>query len=702
MRLLVFVLSFLAIQSAIVFAQSAATLIADRISYNANTGQLTASGNIKIFFEDRILSASAITYNDKTDKISIPQPFTISEGNTIIRGSSADIDGRLEEALILGAEALIEDTLSLNAERIERNASGELRFQTVIASTCQTCGARPTPFWRIRSSEVTYREDAERVFFKDARFELFGVPVLGFPSFSAPQPGVTRSSGFLAPQLISNTTLGIGAKVPYYRVIDDHSDATITPFITSKGGLVIEGEYRRLTKNGGYQVNGALGFGDSLTGHSISGFIQSEGMFYLPRNYILEFRANVSTDFDPATERGFMEIYDYTDDDRLNNELKLSRTKSDSYFEVSTSFTQSFRLSDTSSDVPVVFPNAYFREKYSNSIFGGDLEYSLFVTALDLGNDQNYARIGGTIAWQNTTITRQGIVLTSDIQLVGNGYFGAGTNSFVATPITAVEIKYPLSYSSAAATHVLEPIVQLVWSPDTPWGTAIENPSANDSTTAEFEETNLFSLNRFPGFDAVEAGFRANLGLRYLRYAPNGWVLGVTVGRVFRSRDLGQFATTTANGLENKNSDYVATVQLSLPDRLNVVNRLLFDPDFNVSKNELELSYTAEKFKSAVRYIYLDDILGSAALQHELSVLAQYQLESDWALLIDWRENLVSNQTIDGKIGLIYENECAKLQFSFSISYDSNGNRESAFGVQLSLLGLGGNNTKQASHRCGG
>ena len=118
----------------------------------------------------------------------------------------------------------------------------------------------------------------------------------------------------------------------------------------------------------------------------------------------------------------------------------------------------------------------------------------------------------------------------------------------MATPITALELKYPLRMASNGVTHVLEPIVQLVWSPNSPWGTSIENIDANDSTTAEFEETNLFSLNRFPGTDAVEAGLRANVGLRYLRYAPSGWELGVTIGRVGRSGRGFFSATTSASG----------------------------------------------------------------------------------------------------------------------------------------------------------
>ena len=75
-----------------------------------------------------------------------------------------------------------------------------------------------------------------------------------------------------------------------------------------------------------------------------------------------------------------------------------------------------------------------------------------------------------------------------------------------------------------AQHFTLEPIAQVIYS-DTIGESDVPN---NDSTLVEFDTTNLFSIDRFPGEDRVETGLRANVGLTYTRYDPAGWSLGAT------------------------------------------------------------------------------------------------------------------------------------------------------------------------------
>jgi lipopolysaccharide assembly outer membrane protein LptD (OstA) len=56
---------------------------------------------------------------------------------------------------------------------------------------------------------------------------------------------------------------------------------------------------------------------------------------------------------------------------------------------------------------------------------------------------------------------------------------------------------------------MFEPIAQVIFAPDRVTGYLNSNQNTSDSTTAEFEETNLFSTNRFPGFDEIESGFES-------------------------------------------------------------------------------------------------------------------------------------------------------------------------------------------------
>ena len=65
---------------------------------------------------------------------------------------------------------------------------------------------------------------------------MFGIPVAYFPYFWHADPSVKRESGMLPPVLGNVVQLGFFYGQPYYWVIDDQSDATFLPMITTEAG----------------------------------------------------------------------------------------------------------------------------------------------------------------------------------------------------------------------------------------------------------------------------------------------------------------------------------------------------------------------------------------------------------------------------------------------------------------------------------
>ena len=77
----------------------------------------------------------------------------------------------------------------------------------------------------------------------------------------------------------------------------------------------------------------------------------------------------------------------------------------------------------------------------------------------------------------------------------------------------------------------------------------------------EFDEGNLFSLDRFAGADKTESGARVNAGVTWTTRQRDGWSLGVTAGRVWRADDPEQFGASS--GLSGRDSDWLGAVQLA-------------------------------------------------------------------------------------------------------------------------------------------
>ena len=83
----------------------------------------------------------------------------------------------------------------------------------------------------------------------------------------------------------------------------------------------------------------------------------------------------------------------------------------------------------------------------------------------------------------------------------------------------------------------------------------------------EFDDTNVFSINRFPGIDKIEGGPRVNLGIKYGIYGNNTGSLNILLGQVFRLKADDTFAEKT--GLESTRSDYVGRISLSPKQNIN-------------------------------------------------------------------------------------------------------------------------------------
>ena len=123
------------------------------------------------------------------------------------------------------------------------NFEGENQFR-LINGTYTTCSPGNDD-WYAKSSNLKLDYDREvasgedgTVYFKDV--PIFYSPWLSFSLNNA------RKSGFLLPSFRTSTNSGVELSLPYYWNIAPNMDATITPRVMSKRGLLVGNEFRYL------------------------------------------------------------------------------------------------------------------------------------------------------------------------------------------------------------------------------------------------------------------------------------------------------------------------------------------------------------------------------------------------------------------------------------------------------------------------
>ena len=667
------------------------SLVAGSLRVDQGSERLVASDGVTAYYRDQILRTDRIVYDRRAGRLMISEPLTMVSGGDVAIARSADVSDDFRDAIIDSANVLIGQELQLAAARMVRRDGRYKILANAIASSCRICSESDVPAWRIRSRSVIHDEQDKKIYFEGAVLEIAGIPVAYVPNLRVPDPSVRRASGFLVPTLITSNTLGTAARLPYYLVLSDHADVTLAPFVSTGGSAILEAEFRRNFGRGNVRFDGAVALADALNPEGHGSFLRGNGQFSLPREFELTFEVEA------ASNKTFPAQYRYSGQDRLLSRLDVERTRAGSYLGFGASQVQSLRTNETDRQVPLVLPDIRYYRTWNPRPGSGTVGLRAHSLNLIQRTGDGFTRNGLHIDWRNRWQLKRGLQLGVAGEVGVLHYAtqnlpdpGPGTGSLVAFDrLGAAELRWPLSLTAGETLHRLGPVVQVVWSPDD----ADDRPD-REGVRFNFEDSNLLSPDRIPGFDRPERGLRANVGVNYGLFRPSGLSIDATVGRVFRERDLKQF--DPASGHAGKSSSYVGALHLSLPNRLELASLGVFDDRLRFSKFEQSVAYTGREYEVGLNYI---DVAGSAAEEggqsraaREITVDGRLALNSRVDLHGSLRRNLISNKTTEGEFGMRFTSECTTVLLSFSLSAATSGIVEPTRELSLTveLLGLSG------------
>ena len=690
-------------------AQDQATLVADRV-FLTGDDLLTAEGAVEAFYKDARVKAARIVYDARTETLDITGPISLTDASgTVILADSANLSRDLQNGLLKSARMVMDQQLQLAALEINRIDGRYTRMDKVVASSCQVCPSNPVPLWEIRARRVVHDQLERQIYFDHAQFRIAGVPVFYLPRLRMPDPTLKRATGFLQPEVRTTSELGPGLKLPYFIALGDHRDLTVTPYAATTRTRTLGLRYRQAFATGTIEANGAVSDDDIRPGKT-RGYLFLDGTFALPRDFKLGI--DLQTVSDPA----YLLDYGVTDTDWLTSGVSVERARRNEYAAIGVYHHRSLRPGDDNATLPNLAADLEFERRFSPRYLGGEGRLSFQLhghrrsssLAFDANGDgivdgRDVSRATLSLGWHKSWVMPNGMVFSGATDLTADVYSIAQDVTFPGSvtrflPQAAVELRWPWVRSSAGgASQVIEPVVQLVLAPD-----RLHAVPNEDSTVATLDEGNLFSFSRFPGADGRELGNRLNIGLGWTRYDPAGWSLGVTGGRVFRARDLGQF--TPGSGLDGRSSDWLVSAQLRTNGGLSVQNRVLFDNGFDVSRNELNFGLARDRYSVDAGYLWMvaDPAEGRPTATSELVLDAGWDMANNWRGQLAGRYDFNLQRAARAEIGLSYRSECAVVDLSLSRRFTSSTSVAAStdFNLSVSLVGFGAGSGGSARKSC--
>ncbi|MGE5147381.1 MAG: LPS-assembly protein LptD, partial [Candidatus Eiseniibacteriota bacterium] len=245
--------------------------------------------------------------------------------------------------------------------------------------------------------------------------------------------------------------------------------------------------------------------------------------------------------------------------------------------------------------------------------------------------------------------------------------------------------RYPFVRELGNVRHVIEPRVALIAAPT--FGNPKEIPN-EDSQDFEFDDTNLFSLDRFPGRDRVDTGSRIVYGVNNAFYGDGGGRSELFIGGSYSAQNNDDFPN--GSGVEQKLSDVVGRVRLDPADYLSMLYRFRIGTDkFKAKRSEVATRVGPEAVNFNVNYVFFDDstINREFGTREELTVGFRSRVTDNWSLLTRYRYNFEPFGTpIEFGGAVTYQDECFEFTTDFSRSFTSDRDVRASTRVLVRLV----------------
>jgi LPS-assembly protein len=687
-----------------------------KVIYDSNTDEVTADGDVILNREGYSLRADKVVWNRRTGIVEAKGNIrSIGPNGDVAYGDSIQLTDTLKDGVVENLLLVMADGGRLAAKSGKRS-DGKLSLDYAAYSPCRVEtpeGCPKDPSWQVKAVKVVYDPAKNRVKYTGARIELFGLPVIPLPGLSHPAE-VRAASGFLVPGLQLSRNNGAAVEIPYYWRLGPNRDATVSATLFSSDAPLVFGQFRSLEKKGALEVSAYATYSNRVstapggtTAKVLRGYIDGKVKFQFDPNW------SASASLRWASDRTFLRRYDISRDDRLRSTFNIERIDADSYFSLAGWAVQTLRVGDRQDLTPIALPEIDYRLRLTDPILGGKIQLQANSLSIGRTSGQDTQRAFASARWDlraltglgqevNFTLLGRGDVYHSDenastTTLVYRGTSGWQTRGIFAA---AADVKWPFIGQIFGGTQILTPHLQIAASPKTP-NLKISN---EDSRAVDLEDSNLFALNRFSGYDRFEDSYRATYGFDWA-YRSNKISADFNIGQSYRLTDRNTIFPD-GTGLSDKASDVVGRTEIRFKDLVKLTHRFRLDKDnFAIRRNEIDATVGTRGTYLQVGYLRLNRDISTVedlSDREEIRLAGRIRVARYWSLfgstiidLTDKKEDpfIVSDgfDPIRHRIGIAYDDDCLSFGFTWRRDYQPTGDarRGNSFLFRLAFRNLG-------------
>tara|TARA_A100001037_G_scaffold301362_1_gene330683 strand:- start:149 stop:2272 length:2124 start_codon:yes stop_codon:yes gene_type:complete len=656
---------------------------ADNLLYENDGKNIKASGNAKLFYKSYIVEASEITYLQEIDQVIATGNVTMSDkGKVKITASKITLSDELKNGFLEGANMILQDGSKIRANKANINLSKSSTFTEASYTFCEKCiEDDDCPYtWEFQSEEVVHDELNKKIIFKNIKFNVLDKTLLSLPQFTYPDFTVKRQSGFLIPTYSFSNFYGHAIKVPYIYILDETSDLTVSPFVTTKQGPLFDFEYRKKIENGGdiyinpnfiYQADPSdVAPGDK----KLRASIQTHGTIPINDNFDWGWDATY------ATDDTYMRKYSLDSRTKYNSNIYVEGLKGQNYLNIA-AINYKNLLNETETPQAILLPRIDHQYKFNLPNLK-NLSFENNIVNVQRASGDEQMRLTSELKWDERYISDNGIIIEPKLSLRADHLrtFDESEDQFTnfsrVVPNLSTSISWPFFDNAPYGKQIIEPKIAIGYVGDEETHSDLLN---EDAQTFNFNSLNLFEMNRSLGFDRIDGGSKISLGLNYSLQDDIGGLLNANIGQSYHVSGLNSLASDQWSGTDNYHSDIVGSISYNLNDAVILDYKTRYDrssSDNSINEFNLEM-HDFNNYSFGINYTDIEAEAnwlntGLNANDHvalsELSGFLEFGITPDWSIISSGTFNLESDDFVSNQIGLRYDDEC----LAFDIGYREN------------------------------
>lgn len=546
-------------------------LTAQTVSYDVSNSKVIAEGtattqaHVKSSYGN--LLADTIVYDLAANKVSARGHVAYTDTtSTTLRVDSLELTGDLRAGDMQHLDVTVPKLGNIASADSGEVSGDTYTFKNIYYSPCKTCEGERKP-WSIEADEAVYRRDKSDLTYKNAKLDVYGVPVMYLPWLRHGVGPSTPKSGLLFPQIGKSEALGEELTVAgYVYSPSENADYTIRNRLMSERGDQIGIERRQvgLTTNSEIKVS-------YLNDDKLSK-VRSDMAVMAEKDFDVGRRIGINGEI--VSDKTYLsQFYDRLDP-YLPSTIYGEDADEHHYYALSMTHFQDLSTTQPSADTAQVYPHLEL-EKWFALDSGGQLTLQGDAVNIYRGTGSQDRRVIGEMDYTRPWLLEDGSKVTLGAQARGDFYniTNSSKNGYYTRVLPEANLTWEKPYISPDGGHTIAPKVEAIVSPR--GGNGNDKVPNEDSVGYELDTSNLFETSRFAGRDRVETGPRLIYGLDNRWGTPDH-----TNWRVFAGQSLRRYddSTLPADGGASTNvSDWVGELEANPVDWVSFSNNFRLD-----------------------------------------------------------------------------------------------------------------------------